>query len=156
MRSAAEAVTPPAAGARQEAVDIFRAVAALADFPVAAANTSQDLAAELDPFLVREDSQVARAFRAAEDFRVAIGDSLAGNASLAAAGAIIAAVDITAAAMAATTAAFIQVTATDSATTAALTAIPMATMTSGAIGFPAAVPIPTTAVATMAATKIGA
>lgn len=131
-------------------VGTFR-VAALAGFRAAA----------LVPSLVREDSQAAKVSQDAGAFRPETEDSPADSilrvahaALVKAAGeAIIAVVDFTAAV---TTAATILDTATDSATMAARTAIPMAIMTSGVTGFPAAGSLPTTAVATTAAIKIAA
>lgn len=151
-------------GTPREVADIFRAAAAPADFPAAVPNISRDLAAALAPSQVREDSRPAKVSLDVGAFRAETGDSPAGSVLQAARAAlikpaeeaIIAVVDFTAAVMAPTTAASIPVTATDSATTAAPTAILMATMISGATGFPAAGSIPTTAAATTVGIKIAA
>lgn len=143
----------------REAV-IFRA-AVRAVFPAGEASISRGLAAERDlspvprdlspvpvdsPAATHADSPVARIFRDAGAFRMADGRSTAASISRAvlaaltqaSGAAIIAAADITAAIAATTAVTTIPVTAMDTAITAGLIAILTDTMTSGAIGSPAA------------------
>jgi hypothetical protein len=141
---------------RQRAVTLREVVHTLrVGFPAAADSISPRPVAEHDHSPARAASRAVKALRGATASRVEAGDLAAGSILRQAiartattkpvTGAITVVADITVEAMADTTAAIIiPVIATDSATTAEHTAIPLAIMTNGATGFPAAgaIPIP--------------